>query len=540
MGISLGRQLSPHERSNEKYCVLAELGEGGMGNVYLTVLRGPASFNKLLVLKAIKEELALDPELLAMFLDEARLAARLSHPNVVQTLEVSELQGRPVIVMEYLDGKPLSSILYRAETRAMSLAMKLRIVAAALEGLNYIHELKGFDGTPLQLVHRDVSPHNIFVTYDGQVKVLDFGIAKGIISQGTTRTDVLKGKIRYMAPEQMGGTPVDHRADIFSAGVILWEIATGRRLWHALSEVNVMHAVLHEGAPAPRSVEPAVSPELDEICVKALARSPGDRYQTAAELLAALEGLLERMGSRVTPKDAGKLLAEAFAEDRARTNALIDAELKKTHLETSGGERFELADTLLSLGLRTEGPGARDGSATRSGERPLERAASRRRWIPLTVALAVGALLGGFLTFRRPTVESRPAALAMPGSTPTAPAPSDFASSAPVERRAVAVELSDANEARPADGAAAPSKIALDRAKGPVVPSRPVNPNVAGRPEPPVPPSSPSASSTVFAAPGQAAPSESAPPAKDKDNSHCEPPFYFDAQGIKRLKPECL
>jgi serine/threonine-protein kinase len=558
MESSSGRLRRTAEVSTEKYRILAELGEGGMANVYLAVARGPGGFNKLLVLKAIREDLALQPDLLAMFLDEARLAARLSHPNVVQTIEVSELRGRPVIVMEYLDGQPLSTILHRPECRDMTLGMRLRTVSAALDGLQYIHDLADFDGTPLQLVHRDVSPHNVFVTFDGQVKLLDFGIAKGLISRARTSTDVIKGKIRYMAPEQMCGEAVDRRADIFSAGVILWEIATSRRIWHGRSEVNVMHAVLNEGVPPPNTVEPTVAPELNEICMRALARAPGDRFQTAGDFQTALEGYLERMGSRVSQKEIGKYLAKAFAENRARTREVIEAELKKSEAdtaETSSG-RFAFPAQLVSLS---------NGAESGSVEPVVAPQTPRRGWAALAAALAAGAIVSGVLIFHKPSqgAGSQPSASTAADTLMTAAAPAPptvdpaaTASVAPVHTVQVQLSTAPASAALFFDGkridnpfsgsypadplkhslrAEAPgyisatSDIVLDRDVKLVLPLAMAKTAGNLRHQP---------ATTAPAAPQT--PAAPSPPAPPTNNSNCTPPFYFDAQGIKRLKPECL
>jgi serine/threonine-protein kinase len=549
MGSS-GRLRIAAEASTDKYRILAELGEGGMANVYLAVARGPSGFSKLLVLKAIRDDLASQPDLLAMFLDEARLAARLNHPNVVQTLEVSELRGRPVIVMEYLDGETLANILHKPESRDMPLPMKLRIVSAALDGLQYIHDLADFDGTPLELVHRDISPHNVFVTFDGQVKLLDFGIAKGLTSRSRTSTDVIKGKIRYMSPEQMSGEPCDRRADIFSMGVILWEIATGRRIWHGRTEVNVMHAVMNEGVPPPRSVEPSVPAALDDICVKALATSPDDRYRTAADLQADLEDALERMGSRATPKEIGKYLATAFATNRTRRREVIELELKKPDeaVEPSSG-RFRFPPRFVSLSA---------APLVDTGEPVASPHAQSRGWAALLAALVVGALVGGLLILRHPAgssiaVGTGPAA-ASPSEPLNVPAATSQATAVPSSvllRLAATPETAElfldgkplgSNPyvgVRPADDsphtvrAEAPgyvtgtADISLDRDVKLVLPL------VAAKAL---------SAATAHRAPVLApvAPSASAATPASSTNGNCTPPFYFDAQGIKRLKPECL
>ena len=191
-----------HPESIGKYRVIAKLGQGGMARVLLAAAAGPAGFNKLMVVKELREELAAEPEFLTMFLDEARLAARLNHPNVVTTYEVVTEGDRHYIAMDYLDGQPLNRLLHRISYSEMPLDVHLRIICDALEGLHYAHTVADFDGSPLNVVHRDVSPHNIFVTYDGQVKLVDFGVAKAAGAAAQTQTGVFKGKIRYMAPEQ--------------------------------------------------------------------------------------------------------------------------------------------------------------------------------------------------------------------------------------------------------------------------------------------------------------------------------------------------
>ena len=317
-----------------KYKVIADLGQGGMANVYLAVARGPSGFNKLVVLKSLRSDFAVDPEFLGMFLEEARLAARLNHPHVVQTYEVGEYAGRPVIVMEYLEGQTLANVELRAQAR-LPLGLRLRVLLEALEGLHHAHELTDFAGRPLDLVHRDVSPQNIFITFDGHVKVLDFGIAKVVNSQVQTASGVIKGKVRYMSPEQMLGSPnVNRRADVYSVGVLLWEAATGKRMWQDQSDLQVLSSVARGSVPSPRELRPDLSPTLEAICTRALALSPADRYATALEMANALEGELERLGTGASNRQLGQLMRDLFCDVRARTRATIEAQLLEA---TTGG-----------------------------------------------------------------------------------------------------------------------------------------------------------------------------------------------------------
>ncbi|HEY5453383.1 MAG TPA: serine/threonine-protein kinase, partial [Polyangia bacterium] len=222
-----------------KYRIVMPLGQGGTADVYLAVADGPSGFTKLVVVKVLRKSLASDADFRLMFVSEARLAARLHHPNIVQTNEVIEVDGASVLVMEYLDGQPLSQVIVRGKQGAFTLAMQLRVLVDALAGLHAAHELADFDGTPLGVVHRDVSPHNLFVTLEGHAKVLDFGIAKLERSLVETEVGTVKGKLRYMAPEQIASDKLDRRADIYAAGVILWEALTGERMWKVSQEQEI-------------------------------------------------------------------------------------------------------------------------------------------------------------------------------------------------------------------------------------------------------------------------------------------------------------
>src|SRR4051794_2633147 len=302
-----------------RYRVLSELGRGGMANVYLAVAQGPGGVNKLVVLKALLPELASEPESLTMFLDEARLAAQLNHPNVVQTYEVGTEGDRHVMVMEYLEGQSLSALVKRGELvgKPMTLKLQLRVIMSALEGLGYAHELSAYDGTPLELVHRDISPQNVFVTYDGQVKVLDFGIAKAASSSTETATGVIKGKLAYMSPEQIVANGIDQRADLYSIGCMLWAAATGRKLWKDTPDVQIMRRVMQGDVPTPQSAHPGCDDELNHIVMKALAWQRENRYQTAHELQQDLDAYCDRYSGEAKQKDLAAYVSMLFCETRA-------------------------------------------------------------------------------------------------------------------------------------------------------------------------------------------------------------------------------
>jgi serine/threonine-protein kinase len=314
----------------EKHRILAHLGQGGTSDVYLAVAQGPIGFNKLVVLKILKKSLQSDRDFRDMFLVEARLAARLNHPNIVQTYEVIDDGVVATMIMEYLEGSPLSSMMKRAKDNELSPSLTLRVIADALAGLHYAHELTDFDGTPLGVVHRDFTPQNIFVTFEGQVKVLDFGIAKLSVSQVETRTGMVKGKIRYIPPEQILGRPVDRRSDIYAAGVMLWQAATGVPLWKDQADAAVMMKVVHGEVPSPESVRPDVHPALVRLCMKALAFEPNDRHATAAELEAEIEEVIRELGDPVSSRDVGRLASGLFEDVRQSTKMLIEQQLSST------------------------------------------------------------------------------------------------------------------------------------------------------------------------------------------------------------------
>ncbi len=314
-----------------RYQLVAQLGQGGMATVYLAVARGPAGFHKLIVVKVLRQDAASDSEeLCQMFLDEARLAARMQHPNVVQTMEVGEDQGRVFLVMEYLEGQPLHLLLRRARQKPglWSLQLHLRVLAEALRGLHYAHELRDYDGTPLGVVHRDISPHNVFVTYDGQIKLVDFGVAKISASDHQTQAGVLKGKIGYMAPEQVEGNRFDRRADIFAAGVMLFEALSGDRLWQGQSDAAIFRHLLAGEVPDIHQVAPNTPRRLRESCAKALSVDPKVRYRTAAELQRELEMWLDTSGSRISARQAGRAAALLFDRERHEIRTLIDRCIK--------------------------------------------------------------------------------------------------------------------------------------------------------------------------------------------------------------------
>jgi serine/threonine protein kinase/ABC-type branched-subunit amino acid transport system substrate-binding protein len=312
-----------------RYRLIAHLGSGGMADVYLAVSGEKGTrFQKLVVVKVLKHELVSEPDFIEMFFDEARLAARLSHPHVVQTLEVGEDAGRYFLAMEYVEGQALNRLIKASDQlHAFDLDFRLTVLVRALAGLDYAHELSDYDGSPLQVVHRDVSPGNILVGYDGQIKLADFGIAKARDSTTETRIGVFKGKTAYMAPEQAKGGELDRRADVYAAGVILWELIVGRRMWQGLPQAEILSRTITGSVPVPSRFGANVSPVLEGICMKALALRKEDRYPTAAALSDDIEQFLRQNFPARPDRELGRVIAEAFSADRSRIRELIEFEL---------------------------------------------------------------------------------------------------------------------------------------------------------------------------------------------------------------------
>jgi eukaryotic-like serine/threonine-protein kinase len=361
--VSAAQSLADKEPvSVGKYKLIANLGRGGMADVFLAVVAGPLGVNKLQVVKRLRAEFAEDPERLEMFLDEARIATRLNHPNVVQTFEVHAEKGSYFITMEYLEGAPLNRLVNRARTKTPPPpGVLLRILADVLAGLHYSHELCDYDGKPLNIVHRDVSPHNVIVSYDGQAKLLDFGIAKSDVRMMETRTGMMKGKLGYMAPEQVRCRPLDRRADVFVAGIVLWETLAGRKMWDSKApDMEVLHKLATGDLQPIESVRPDVAPELAAICAKALSYDPVNRYSTAAEMRAAILAYLDASGLWVTPEDIGKYVATVYADKRAEIRKVIERQLAKLRQHEGASTAAEEMPASSMRVMRVDGP--HDGS----------------------------------------------------------------------------------------------------------------------------------------------------------------------------------
>jgi serine/threonine-protein kinase len=285
-----------------RYEIVREIASGGMATVYLARVTGPAGFEGLFALKVIHPHLAGLAEFVSALLDEARIAARLRHPNVARTFDVGAEAGTHYLVLEYVEGSPLASVLRAAidlEDR-LDLRVACRIVADAAAGLHHAHELASPDGTPMGLVHRDVSPQNLLVSWTGGVVLLDFGIAKAAGRLGqTTSAGTVKGKFAYMSPEQARGHAIDRRSDVYSLGLVLYEATTGKSALKREAEPETFLAAIESQVTPPERIRSGYPPALAAIVGRALAKDPSDRYQSADALRAALESFLASTGPAV-------------------------------------------------------------------------------------------------------------------------------------------------------------------------------------------------------------------------------------------------
>jgi len=295
------------------YELIRKLGSGGMAEVFLAAQHMAGDVERPVVIKAMLPHLAEDQHFVNMFMREAKVAALLNHPNVVQIYDVSVIDGRPCIVMEFLRGRDLWHVLREMTRQRAPVPMEAAasIVAQAATGLDYAHRRRDDKGRRIDLVHRDISPHNLFLTREGHVRVLDFGIAKSRYQQQRTQSGVLKGKLPYMAPEQARGTDIDGRADMFALGVILWETLTASRLFAREDPFQTMNALFHLEVPPPSSYREEVPAELDRICLLALARDPTDRFESCDALAGALRDWMRSATTEREPALITSLLERA-------------------------------------------------------------------------------------------------------------------------------------------------------------------------------------------------------------------------------------
>ena len=377
-------ELRQGSRLGDNELVL-RIGRGGMATVWVARERhDDPSLERLVAVKAMLAELADEPEFTRMFIDEVRLVRSIRHPNVVEIFDVGESEGVMWMSMEWVQGESLHTIIAEAgKRRAIPPEMAVRIIADVAAGLNAAHELRDASGALRGVVHRDVSPHNILIGTNGAIKLVDFGVAKalGRVSE-STRAGQLKGKFGYMSPEQALGRPVDRRSDVFSLGIVLFELTTSRRLFRGESDVETLKLVISGQVPSPSSIDPSYPPELERIVLRALERDPRLRYQTAAEFEQDLRGFLKAERVVVPQSGIAGLLKRVVGERIEQRRRAIRAALKKiSGGGTGGGDLLTTETAFTPTGKDRISVTGTDPSSVGLGEfsdRRLRRAHERR------------------------------------------------------------------------------------------------------------------------------------------------------------------
>jgi serine/threonine-protein kinase len=517
-----------------RYALYEKIASGGMASVHIGRLVGPVGFARTVAIKRMHPQFAGDPEFVSMFLDEARLAARIRHPNVVPTLDVVAMEGELFLVMDFVQGESLARLVRAASSGdegRIPTGMVATIMVGVLHGLHAAHEAKSDRGDALEIVHRDVSPHNVLVGVDGVSRVLDFGVAKAVGRLASTRDGQLKGKLAYMAPEQVRGK-VTRATDVYSASVVLWEALTGRRLFAGDNEAHVLDLVMTGCSVPPSTYAPGLAPALDELTMRGLAVDPAKRFATARDMARALE-VATPLATTSSVGDWVDAMARETLLDRSSRIATIESD---SALQLQADARAwkpaqdgipgldVVVDAASDVPTRTA-PTADDAiptqlssgsisSPSQLSSMGLPRPGPRSRamtWLAavgavvvLAGAVAVGKQMGG-----SPAPPAAPtAALASPPPAPEAPVIPPVPPAPP--------------PAAPSPPATAPSPPAAE-------PAAPVaTPATASPPAPPTPPA---------ARPSPAAPK---PAAKSGAAADCNPPYFIDSAGHKQYKRECF
>ena len=327
--VSMARQFG-------KFQLLKKIATGGMAEIHIAKQRGMEGFEKIVVIKMILPHLATNADFVNMFLDEARIAARLTHPNIVQIYDLGRAAGTYFIAMEYVQGENLRSIskVARKGGAPVPLEHTVKIASQACEGLHYAHMKTDTSGNPLNIVHRDVSPQNILVSFEGVVKLVDFGIAKAATQYAETKAGILKGKYSYMSPEQCKGKHIDNRSDVFSMGIVLWELATGVRLFKKSSELMILKEITEGKVTPPREVNRQIPAELEAIILKALEKHPDNRFQDGLQMHLALEEFMKNRGLTSSTVHLSAFMRELFKEKLDSLRKIEEAQASGDSLES--------------------------------------------------------------------------------------------------------------------------------------------------------------------------------------------------------------
>jgi eukaryotic-like serine/threonine-protein kinase len=513
--------LAPHVVG--RYALYDKIASGGMATVHLGRLLGPVGFARTVAIKRLHPHFAEDPDFVSMFLDEARLVARINHPNVVPTIDVVSTGDELFIVMEYVRGESLARLIRAAnQSRALIPASTVAtILVGVLQGLHAAHEAKNERGYPLGIVHRDISPHNVLVGVDGVPRVLDFGVAKAMGRIQTTREGQLKGKLAYMAPEQIHGE-TSRATDVYSASIVLWETLTGRRLFAGVNEGQVLERVLKGSQVPPSHYAPGLPRAIDEVTLRGLSFDPATRYATAREMARALEDAValtsaSKIGEWVesvaksTLDQRSEQIAAIESDSATQAPASLGALRTETRLRANKDDPEDAPpsrppDTVKIPIVAEEFTQLSSGSVSAAAMRSTS--SRRKSALLLTLICGIAAAIVAVFLFLRPSTQSaRVAASPSTARAPPAtslPTPSAVASETPATSAAP-------SETTPAPPPATKSSAPL-ASTAPL--ATPPAPTTVARPTPP----------------------RRSAPAADP----CSPPYYFDAKGVRVFKKECL
>ncbi|MFK7984690.1 MAG: serine/threonine-protein kinase [Sandaracinaceae bacterium] len=399
----------------DRYEVVADIAHGGMAAVYAVRRKSIGGFDKVMAMKVLLPHLQSDRKFVDMFLDEARIASQMQHPNIVHSFDLGEHEGQPFMVMEMLRGQTLSRVLKKArrEGRKLPLGFLCRVLSDAAEGLHSAHVAQDANGEPMQIVHRDMSPQNVHVGYDGTVKVVDFGIARARGRITGTQTGELKGKISYMAPEQIStGKELDHRADLWALGVVAWELLASRRLFRAEEDARRLWLILNEEIPPLRDVVPTVPDDVAALVMACLQRDPEQRPADARSLSDAFDAVARRLEFRGGPQTA-EVMLDLFSADMA-----VEEERLRTALRGTPSQLIDEEEE----GVSGVGSSPSVSSALIGMQAPVEAStAPKRTWkspqgivgivlVLLLLGVGAGAALSSVLTGSEPTTVAEPSA----------------------------------------------------------------------------------------------------------------------------------
>jgi eukaryotic-like serine/threonine-protein kinase len=573
--VVTNQQAIARPRIVGRYALFDEIAAGGMATIHLGRLVGPVGFSRTVAIKTLHPQFAKDPEFVEMFLEEARLASRIQHPNVISTVDVATTEGEVFLVMEYIAGESLAKLVRSALKKGERLPVEVAatVLAGMLHGLHATHEAKNEQLEPMHIVHRDVSPQNILVGLDGIARIFDFGVAKAAAMRSQSTSDgQMKGKLSYMSPEQLNSRDVDRRTDVFAAGVVAWECLVGRRLFAGSDPGEVLAKVLTLDIPAPIEVQSSIPKAVSDTVMRALERSPEQRWQTARDFAIELERNVVLAAAHVVGDWVQENASEALQDRRLRVEAVERASVDMGHVgmyaASVSGADFSAPPSSRSLpqssdatDLAGAGSGTSRASNLTVSSSAAAPSANRGRQIGLPLLLGtLGALLAVGIWYWQQRSPLAPETTPSPATLPEPPTEVHAVPSAEPSNGTVAlqardglippvVEVDSLPERQDGADAGAHRSLSpagsLERAAHPSSRVRRAGRRNAAR-----------AASRELAAHGDGLPAPATkdlhpPPAPSPAEAseispiaapkgECEPPWYIDAMGIQRVKPKCL